>query len=142
MGGCVKGYAVDQAVKELDKNFKNFLVNAGGDIFARGKFQEKKWSVGVANPENEEENIFLIEISDEALATSGSYRRKWKIGNESYHHIVSGNTNTNISTTLSSVTVQASSCMVADSFATICFLLGEEKGRKFLVENNAMGYFY
>jgi len=153
LGGTIKGYAVDKAKKIMEHYFQNFLINAGGDIFASGKFSpSEKWSIAVAHPEypdDDTKNIFWIELENEALATSGSYKRHWKISGkttpENFHHLVSGKTNANIplkKNPLQSVTITANTCQKADSFATICFLLGEEAGREFCVENNVMGYFY
>lgn len=141
LGGCAKGYSVDKGVAILDTYFPHFLLNAGGDLFARGRFHEETWNVGIANPKNEEENIFVISLQDEALATSGSYRRKWDILQETYHHLVNGTTNTNSDTYYESVSVQTSSVLLADTFATTAFLLGEEHGQAFLAERNAIGYF-
>jgi len=153
LGGTIKGYAVDRAKKIIEQYYQNFLINAGGDIFASGKFSPtEKWSIAVANPEhpdNDTKNIFWIELENQALATSGSYKRHWEISGkttpEIFHHLVSGKTNANIPLTknpLQSVTITANTCQKADSFATICFLLGEEAGREFCVENDVMGYFY
>ncbi len=152
LGGCVKGYAVDRGVKILDTSYNNFCINAGGDIFARGRFSSlEKWSIGIADPSdftNEEKNIFWIEIEDQALATSGSYKRRWNITENNqekcFHHLVSGKNNKNPSSQenpLQSVSIIADTCIEADSFATTCFLLGEEQGRNFCIEENVMGYF-
>ena len=140
LGGCVKGYAVDKAVEKMKLSFENFIINAGGDLFASGNFHGEKWKVGIANPENPKEDIFLIEIQNQALATSGSYRRKWNIKNQNFHHLVSGKNNKNISK-LKSASVMAQTTMLADTLATIIFLLGEKSGDKFLEKYDTFGFY-
>lgn len=141
LGGCAKGFTVDKTVKYLDSFFSHFLVNAGGDMFARGNFHGEPWIVAVADPNDEEKDALLLDAENNAIATSGSYRRKWKNGEKEYHHLVLGNTNTNNTSHYASVTVEAKNTLFADSYATIAFLLGKEKGDIFLKENEAKGYF-
>ncbi|MEI7510916.1 MAG: FAD:protein FMN transferase [Candidatus Peregrinibacteria bacterium] len=141
-GGCAKGYAVDEASKILAEKFPSFLVNAGGDLYASGTYFGEKWAVGIANPDNEDENLEVLTISNGAIATSGSYRRKWKVGDTAHHHIVHGQTNANPQTALKSVTVEAKTAIEADAYATIVFLLGKEAGEKFLAEKGARGWFF
>ncbi len=142
LGGCVKGFAVDEAVSLLDGHFPDFLVNAGGDLYARGLFHGKPWTIGAENPVAQSTNIDVFHLSNGALASSGSYRRHWEMNGKSYHHIVSGKTNENVPTDLIMVSVQAKTTMDADAFATIAFLLGEEEGNDFLARHNATGRFF
>ncbi len=141
LGGCVKGFAVDMAVLEMKKFYENFLINAGGDIFANGKFYDEPWVVSVENPENISENIFGIELENQALATSGNYRRKWKIEGENFHHLVSGKNNKNNFSENKSVSVLSDSVMLADMLATTAFLMGENEGQKFLENYDTFGYY-
>ncbi len=141
LGGCVKGFTVDTAVSVMDEYFSDFVINAGGDLFARGLFYGEPWSIGIANPENEAENIFVIKAEDSAIATSGSYRRKWNIAQNQYHHLVSGTTNQNPENSPKSVTVTNASALMADTYATIALLLGKEEGQAFLFQHDSMGYF-
>ncbi|MEK7089208.1 MAG: FAD:protein FMN transferase, partial [Patescibacteria group bacterium] len=50
--GVVKGWSIHQASKMLDtKGFKNFYVDAGGDIEVCGKNAEGElWRIGIRNP--------------------------------------------------------------------------------------------
>jgi len=55
-------------------------VNAAGDLSLRGGFVDndgvvKPWPIGVVNPNNKLEVVKIYEISDGAIATSGTYER-------------------------------------------------------------------
>jgi len=93
LGGFVKEYAVDVAVKILKKEkIASALVNFGGDIYALGlKPNGEKFSIGIKNPKNPQEYISNVKISNEALTTSASYERKHKVEGKEYSHIISKN---------------------------------------------------
>ena len=57
--GIVKGWAIKKAADILRRaGFKNFFVDAGGDIEASGKNAHgEKWSVGIKNPFKQDEIV-------------------------------------------------------------------------------------
>jgi thiamine biosynthesis lipoprotein len=116
--GLVKGWAIWNAAKMLDMaGFKNFFVEAGGDIEVRGKNEDGKlWSVGIRNPFNAAEIVKVLRLSDCGVATSGSYIR----GDHIYNPKNSGD---NLSE-LSSITVIGPNIYEADRFATAAFAMG------------------
>ena len=90
LGGFVKEYAVDQAVKIIKKvKLKAALVNFGGDIYAFGKKPGgEKFRVGIKNPQNPATFVQFVEIENEALTTSASYERNVTIEGERFSHIL------------------------------------------------------
>ena len=66
LSAIAKGYAVDMVAKSLlDKGYKDFLVDIGGEIYAVGARNEKEqgWNVGIAVPsEKEYENSFAVTL--------------------------------------------------------------------------------
>lgn len=134
LGGIAKGYAIDEAVVILKKHgIKNGLVNAGGDIYALGKNRGKMWRIGVRHPRNTTGNIQVIELSDQACATSGDYEQYFFDNNQKRNsHIFNPSTGrpANLENNIASVTVIAASAGRADMLATACFVLGEEKSQK------------
>ena len=103
----------------------------------KGKNVEKQtpWKVGVENPNFDGKQTILkaIAIHDEAMATSGTYR-KYKIdenGNR-YAHIIDTKTGYPSKTNLLSISVIAESCMSADAYATAFKAMGIEKVKLFL----------
>ena len=88
-GGLVKEYAVDLAILTL-KNHKidSALVNFGGDLASLGVCNNKQWNIGIENPNNNSENIMIVEMNNNSLCTSGHSKRYKIINNEKISHIV------------------------------------------------------
>ena len=89
LGGIAKGYALDKASEVLKRNgVSNFLINGGGDLYARGlKADGTKWKLGIKNPRDENKLLAVMEITDMCVATSGDYERYKIINGKRYHHI-------------------------------------------------------
>jgi thiamine biosynthesis lipoprotein len=136
LGAVAKGLAVDVAARELEP-FTNFAVDAGGDLYLGGhNANGEPWSVGIRHP-REESLIETIYVTNTAVCTSGDYEKK-SATDASVHHIMdarSGET----AASLASVTVVASSAMVADALATAAFALGPADGLEFLERHGVRG---
>jgi FAD:protein FMN transferase len=131
--GLVKGWAVNKAALKLKaKGFRNFYVDAGGDIQVSGNnSQGLSWSVGIRNPFNRIQNIKVIKITDKGIATSGTYIR----GQHIYDPVKGG-----MQSEIISLTVIGPNVYEADRFATAAFAMGRE-GIKFLADKpNLSGY--
>ena len=129
-GGLAKGYAVDEAVRVLkDNRVTNGIVNIGGDLYCMGtNYSDKKWAIGVRDPENTGKNLVVLEITDGAIATSGNYENFYIYENKRYTHIIDPRTGYTVTNELESVTVIAEDCATADALATAVFVLGERDG--------------
>ena len=79
LGGIAKGYAVDRAA-ELLADAGPCLVNAGGDLAARGR----SWPVGVETADGQ----ITLALEDGAIATSGRDRRRWRRAGAEAHHLI------------------------------------------------------
>ena len=142
-----KGYGVDVVGEFLEsKNIKNYLINIGGELRARGsnKASGKVWTVGVENPNfNGTQSINkVLFLKDKAMATSGTYR-KFKIdenGNR-YAHIIDTKTGYPSKTNLLSISVIADNCMTADAYATAFKAMGIEKIKTFLTSHPELKVF-
>lgn len=143
LGGIAKGYAIDKAVEKLRENgIENFLLNAGGDVFAAGQKAEKLWTVGIKHPRDVEKLIAKLELKDSAIATSGDYERYFEENGKRFHHIL--NTETGFPSELNqSVSVLGKTAEEADVLATYIFLVGKETKQKnyFLVDSSAEIHF-
>ena len=133
-----KGYGVDVVAEFLEsKKIKNYLVEIGGEIRVKGINIEKQstWKVGVEKPNFNDEQFILkaITLKDEAMATSGTYR-KFKVDEKGkrYAHIIDTKTGYPSKTNLLSVSVIAKNCMNADAFATAFKAMGINKVKEFL----------
>lgn len=125
--GIVKGYATDKASEFFKKNgWGNFLADSGGDIFASGKSEYgEKWVIGFEDIPEEKLNLVL---ENEAVATSGTGRRKWEHHGKQFHHLIDPRNPENFSFDLRSVSVIAENVEEADFLAKYLFILGEEDG--------------
>jgi FAD:protein FMN transferase len=131
LGAVAKGFAIDLAAYEL-KEFEGFVVNAGGDLFAGGVDEHGyPWKIGIQHPLQKDQIIETIEITNEAICTSGSYERKSRIAD--IHHLVNPKTRTSPNEWIS-CSVIAPFAMMADAFSTASFLLGQDQGKRFVEE--------
>ncbi len=116
--GLVKGWAIWNAAKLIAAHgCKHFYVDAGGDIQTSGMNAEgKKWAVGIKNPWNEAENVKVVYLSGEGIATSGTYIR----GDHIY------NPKTGVAADdIASMTVIGPNIYEADRLATAAFAMGK-----------------
>lgn len=131
--GLVKGLAIWNASKNLKKyGFKNFYIDAGGDVQVYGlNSQNKKWRVGIKNPFNQREIIKVLSLTNQAIATSGTYIR----GEHIYNPI------TNVEQKeIVSLSVIAQNIYDADRFTTAAFAMGR-RGIEFISsKKNLEGY--
>ncbi|MBT3203261.1 MAG: FAD:protein FMN transferase [Gammaproteobacteria bacterium] len=127
-GAIAKGLAVKQISHLIQQHhIKDFIINAGGDIFAAGQKQGKDWQIAIENPfytdENSETVIARLPVSGpQSIFTSGNYRRFYVDKNNlKRHHIidpVSGEPSLNIS----AITVMHKDPVIADIAATTLML--------------------
>ncbi|WP_123039227.1 FAD:protein FMN transferase [Cohnella candidum] len=130
LGAVAKGFAIDLAAGEL-KPFERFAVNAGGDLFAGGSDDLRNvWKIGIRHPHHEDRIVETVEVSNEAVCTSGSYERVSPV-RKGVHHIVDPRTGTSAGD-WTSCSVIAPYAMMADAFSTAAFLLGTGEGEAFL----------
>jgi thiamine biosynthesis lipoprotein len=123
--GLVKGWAIFNAASLLKKKgYKNFYLEAGGDIQVYGRNSENKpWKIGIRNPFNRNQNIKIIEIENVGVATSGSYIRG--------QHIYNPHAPDQPITDIVSLTIIGPDVYEADRFATAAFAMGK-KGIEFI----------
>ena len=140
LGAIAKGYGVDIVARILfDEGLKNYLVEIGGEVFARGfNDQGEFWKIGIDNPDFASlpgQNIqAILQLNDDAVATSGDYRNYFEYEGKIFSHTIDPRSGKPISHNLASVTVVAKNCMQADALATALMVLGKEKGLT-LIEN-------
>jgi thiamine biosynthesis lipoprotein len=131
LGSIAKGYAIDRAAAVLKQmGVKNFLINAGGDIYVAGrKNNEQKWLVGIQHPRHRRALMASFELSDLAVATSGDYERFVEAAGKRYHHMLDPRTGYP-APRCQSVTVLAPTAEEAEVWATYLFIIGFEAYRR------------
>lgn len=115
--GVVKGWAVERAARLLEEaGARNFCINAGGDIVARGKPEPgRDWRIGIRHPRDASALAAVMQMTDLAVATSGNYERG--------DHIIDARTGMPNGDLLS-LTVAGPSLTLADAYATVGFAMG------------------
>lgn len=119
--GLVKGWAIYNAAQMLLKEgFKNFYIDAGGDIQPYGaNTQGQPWRIGIRNPFNPEKEIIkILRLTGYGVATSGTYLRG--------QHIYDPHNPKLQLTEIVSLTVIGPNVFEADRFATAAFAMGPE----------------
>jgi len=138
-----KGYAVDLIAEYLEsKGLNNYLVEIGGEMRIKGfKHTGELWHVAIEKPLSEERAVHQIIIpKDNALATSGDYRKYFESNGQRFSHIIDPQSGRPINHKLVSVTVIHPSSMTADGLSTAMMLMGEEKALAFAEENELAAY--
>lgn len=143
-----KGYAVDIAGRFLEsQKVENYLVEIGGEIRTRGQSATNKpWRTGIEEPNFDGTRSIgkVIELKNQAMATSGSYR-KFEIDSitgEKYVHIINPKTGYSTQSNLLSVSIITElDCADADGYATALMAMPLEEAKQFLSKyTNLKGY--
>ena len=143
-----KGYVVDIIADLLRENGStSFLVEIGGEIVAEGLSpkSQQPWKVAIDDPRQTEERSFItvVPLTNQALATSGNYR-KYKLDKTTGKrlvHSINPKTGNPFPTEVLSASVTAPTCMEADAFATALMVMPLEKSRALIErESNLEAY--
>lgn len=108
LGGIGKGYCVDKVYNFLrSKNLKDFCVSGGGDMRVHSSpSAPRPWRIGIQNPFNPENVVGHVTLTNQAIATSGTYLKGQHIHTKEKSEILT-------------ITLMHDSCLQADVFATI-----------------------
>jgi thiamine biosynthesis lipoprotein len=132
--GLVKGWAADKCADMLvSLGIEHVQVNAAGDLSLRGGLFDdviKPWRIGVVNPDHRGKVVETFEISDGAIATSGTYERGEHI-NDPYTGL--------IAIGAKSATVVGPLGWLCDALATALMVVGED-GAKYFSQPELEGY--
>jgi thiamine biosynthesis lipoprotein len=90
LGGVAKGWAVDEAARALRAlGFRDFLLQAGGDLYAAGRRGAAPWRVAVRAPHGGPlDALATLDVEDAAFSTSGDSERFFEQGGRRYHHVL------------------------------------------------------
>ncbi|RYD78407.1 MAG: FAD:protein FMN transferase [Sphingobacteriales bacterium] len=134
-GALGEGYAADRCRElMLSKGIKAGIVNASGDMSTWGKNPNgKNWEIGITNPMKEDTIFAVVPMKQNAIVTSGSYRKFVEFNGKRYAHIINPATGYP-ATGLISVTIMGPSAEVANGLSTSIMVLGPVNGKK-LIEN-------
>ena len=143
VNAIAQGYSVDLVAEFLEsRKIKNYMVEIGGEVRARGKNERNQtWRIGIDKPV--EGNMIpgadlqaIIRLNNRSLATSGNYRKFYSNNGIKFVHTINPATGYPVVSNLLSATVIANDCMTADAYATALMVKGVEESITFLNDND------
>ena len=128
-GGIGKGYAAEMAKQLLQKQgVESGIVNAAGDLTTWGNQPDgSPWTIGIADPDAKDFPFSYLNISNMAVATSGSYEKFAVINGKKYSHTIDPKTGLPVSG-IKSVTIISPNAEIADAMATPVTVMGNSSG--------------
>lgn len=132
-----QGYSVDLLAELLkSKGIENYMVELGGEVKTLGKNKMyEHWRIGIdkARDQNEERELqAIISLEDNALATSGNYRKYYELDGQRYSHSIDPKSGFPVNHHLLSASVITDNCAEADAYATALMVMGLERAKEFL----------
>jgi thiamine biosynthesis lipoprotein len=124
LGGLAKGWALDAAARALRAlGLPDFLLQAGGDLYAAGSRGGVPWRVGIRDPRDAARTVAALDVSDRAFSTSGDDQHFFERGGRRYHHVIDPRT-CRPATGARSVTVLARTAVEAEIVGKAAFVAG------------------
>jgi thiamine biosynthesis lipoprotein len=133
LSSIAKGYGVDEVAALLrNLGYQDYLVEIGGEIFAAGHRKDgTRWRIGINRPRTDaafDEVYKVVDIYNQAFATSGDYRNFFEVDGIRYPHVIDPRSGYPISNGVAGVSIVADTCTFADGLATAIMVMGPENG--------------
>lgn len=140
--GIAKGHGVDRIADLIrDVGHEAFLAEIGGEFRALGQRPDgTAWRVGIEHPVTGAAAC-AIDLTDQALATSGDRVNSFQIGARHYSHTIDPGTGEPVDNAVASVSVIADDAMTADALATALMVMGPKEGLAFARDRQAGALF-
>lgn len=127
LNAIAKGWIAQAALEAADQDsLDSVWLSLGGDIVHRGA---GSMTIGIENPHRPYDNVApmaKIDISNEAIATSGGARRWWTIAGRRYPKVIDPRTGWPVER-VASASIVAHDAAVADVLATIATVASTEE---------------
>jgi thiamine biosynthesis lipoprotein len=139
LSGVAKGHGVDEMVRVLQEHgFTNVYAAIAGEVRTLGhNARGTKWQVGISAPvahwRENDPMAAVVELSNQALSTSGDYQKFFTDAQcRRLSHLLDPRTGWPVQHQVGSVSVVAPDGMTADGLATTLFVLGLDEGLRFI----------
>jgi FAD:protein FMN transferase len=148
VNAIAQGYSVDVVCRYFDElGIKNYLVEIGGEVRAKGTKAGAMWRIGIDKPEDNNMTPgqtlqAIIKISDKSISTSGNYRKFYIENGIKYSHTIDPKTGNPARNRLLSASIIADECAMADGIATACMVMGKEKAIEFINKNPQLSAYF
>ncbi|MEP7284424.1 MAG: FAD:protein FMN transferase [Chloroflexota bacterium] len=124
LGGIVKGWAAQKTAQRLSM-VGPCLVDAGGDIVARGTPDETGgWLVSIRHPDLSQ-TLYTVLLTDSTIATSGIDYRHWTRDGQTLHHLIDPRTGQPAESDILSASVIAPDAVQAEVWAKTALITGQ-----------------
>jgi thiamine biosynthesis lipoprotein len=145
LGAIAKGFAVDRAAEVIAaQGVKNAIIDVGGELRLLGQKPgdpPAPWRAGIRHPRDGGRMLETLELSGQAVATSGDYENFFVYRGRRYEHIIDPRSGLPLAGGAASVTViHPQSCLAADAMATTLCVLGPDQAGEFM-RRQAWGLF-
>jgi thiamine biosynthesis lipoprotein len=136
LGGIGKGLALRWAAAQIRDTTPDFLLEAGGDCYASGSPETgSAWRIGVESPIGGTSLVAVLEVRDTAVATSSIRIRRWRDGDQVFHHLIDPRTGKPAGGELASVTVVLPDAARAEVWSKASFLAGGDHINSFTTDH-------
>ena len=128
LSGIAKGFGVDELGDVLNASgIRSWLAGIDGEMRSCGRKPDgSPWAIGHERPVPGKRDVMgVIELTDRAVATSGTYRHFRDEGGCRISHTIDPRDGCPVANDIASVTVLAPTCMEADAWATALLVMGE-----------------
>lgn len=131
VGAIGKGYATEQvALQMIKEGYQYGMISVGGNVRTIGNRADgTPWNVGIQNPDMEstQSNLYVLQLVDYSLVTSGDYQRYYTVDGKKYHHIIDPDT-LMPSDYFTAVSIICDNSGMADALSTTIFNMSYEEG--------------
>lgn len=140
LGAVAKGYAVDLLIERIQEaGCTSIYVEWGGEVRTVGSHpQGREWRVALLGSSSRN-------LSNQAIATSGSYFQKWSVDGTTFTHLINPQHKQPLIVTdqsIISVHVISQTCTQADALATALMLFSSKlEAEKWTTKNNIWAQF-
>ena len=130
VGAIAKGYATERVARWLEEQgITGYVLNVGGNVRAvGGRGDGTPWAVGIEQPDGSEGYLATLNLTKEALVTSGSYQRYYVVNGKRYHHIIHPATQMPADR-FTAVSVVCADAGLGDALSTALFCMDLEEGQ-------------
>lgn len=142
LSAIAKGFAVDKVAEALlAAGIQRFLVDIGGELRASGTaLSGEPWRVAIEKPHIMGGVQQVLELHNQAIATSGDYRNYILIDGQAYSHTISADTLEPVFHRLASVSVITERSSTGDALATALMAMGDVAAKRFVEQHDLSVY--
>jgi thiamine biosynthesis lipoprotein len=144
VNGIAQGYSVDQLADVLiAQGCTDFLVEVGGELRLAGHNQGGElWHIGIEKPSDGfAEAQQALSATNIGVTTAGDYHDYFEKDGVRYSHTIDPRSGRPIAHKLASVTVVASTAVLADGYDTALEVMGPDDGFDFARRMHLAAYF-